>query len=147
LLLAALEDFNRSATSTNHNQRHHGYYGAMIRALHYHIAAIDSIVKQASINMRFVFAGVDSSAAPSKDCTSMCAIYTAMAVAYFCAADTIEASSLLTRVFKSVEGVDLVGFSGLMLALTEDTGLAQGPLTHSSIFARYSLIALYAALV
>ncbi len=70
-----------------------------------------------------------------------------MAAAYFCAADTIEASSLLTRVFKSVEGVDLVGFSGLMLALTEDTGLAQGPLTHSSIFARYSLIALYAALV
>jgi hypothetical protein len=126
LLLAALEDFNRSATSTNHNQRHHGYYGVMSRALNYHIAAIDSIVKQTSINMPFVFAGVDSSAAPSKDCTSMCAIYTAMGVAYFGAAGTIEASSLLTRVFKSVEGVDLVGFSGLMLALTEDTGLAQG---------------------
>lgn len=83
LLLAALEDFNRSATSTNHNQRHHGYYGLMSRALNYHIAAIDSIVKQTSINMPFVFAGVDSSAAPSKDCTSMCAIYTVMAVAYF----------------------------------------------------------------
>lgn len=83
LLLAALEDFNRSATSTNHNQRHHGYYGLMSRALNYHIAAIDSIVKQTSINMPFVFARVDSSAAPSKDCTSMCAIYTAMAVAYF----------------------------------------------------------------
>lgn len=35
-------------------------------------------------------------------------------------------SSLLTKVFKSIKDVDLVGFSGLMLALTEDTGLAEG---------------------
>lgn len=35
-------------------------------------------------------------------------------------------SSLLTKVFKSTKDVDLVGFSGLMLALTEDTGLAEG---------------------
>ena len=28
--------------------------------------------------------------------------------------------------FKSVNGVELVGFSGLMLALTEDNGLAEG---------------------
>jgi uncharacterized protein (UPF0210 family) len=50
-------------------------------------------------------------------------------------------------VFKSVGGVDLVGFSGLMLALTEDTGLAQG--TIDAQFDIHSLltIALYAALV
>ena len=49
-----------------------------------------------------------------------------MGVAYFGASGTVEASSLLTRVFKSIRGVALVGFSGLMLAVTEDTGLAQG---------------------
>ena len=147
MLLAALEDFNRSATSTNHNQRHHGYYGAISRALNYHTAAIDSIVKQTFINTPFVFAGVDSSTAPSEDCTSMCAIYTAMGVAYFGAAGTIEASSLLTRVFKPVEDVDLVGFSRLKLVLTEDTFLAQGTIGAQFISARYSLIALYAALV
>lgn len=49
-----------------------------------------------------------------------------MGVEYFGASGTVEASSLLTRVFKSIKNVDLVGFSGLMLALTEDTGLAEG---------------------
>ena len=49
-----------------------------------------------------------------------------MGVEYFGASGTVEASSLLTKVFKSVQGVDLVGFSGLMLALTEDVGLAEG---------------------
>ena len=49
-----------------------------------------------------------------------------MGVEYFGASGTVEASALLTRVFKSIKGVDLVGFSGLMLALTEDRGLAEG---------------------
>jgi uncharacterized protein (UPF0210 family) len=49
-----------------------------------------------------------------------------MGVEYFGAAGTVEVSSLLTKVFKSIKDVDLVGFSGLMLALTEDTGLAEG---------------------
>ena len=40
------------------------------------------------------------------------------------AAGTVEASALLTRLFKSVKDVEAVGFSGLMLAVTEDEGLA-----------------------
>ena len=55
-------------------------------------------------------------------------MYEKMGVEYFGASGTVEASSLLTKVFKSIQGVNLVGFSGLMLALTEDTGLAQGTL-------------------
>ena len=39
---------------------------------------------------------------------------------------TVEISSLLTKVFKSVKELPLVGFSGLMLAVVEDEGLAQG---------------------
>ena len=48
-----------------------------------------------------------------------------LGVEYFGASGTVEASALLTRVFKSITGVSLVGFSGLMLAVTEDTGLAE----------------------
>lgn len=44
---------------------------------------------------------------------------------YFGAAGSIEISALLTRVFKSIQNVPLVGFSGLMLAATEDVGLAR----------------------
>ena len=43
----------------------------------------------------------------------------------FGAAGTVEISSLLTKVFKSVKRIKLLGFSGLMLAVTEDNGLAQ----------------------
>ena len=34
------------------------------------------------------------------------------------------------KVFKSIQHVELVGFSGLMLALTEDTGLAEGTINN-----------------
>ena len=51
-------------------------------------------------------------------------IYRLLRVPYFGAAGTVAASALLTRVFKSLRGVNPVGFSGLMLAVTEDEGLA-----------------------
>lgn len=53
-------------------------------------------------------------------------VYKLLDVPYFGASGTVEASSLLTRIFKSMTGIDAVGFSGLMLAVTEDIGLAQG---------------------
>jgi hypothetical protein len=56
----------------------------------------------------------------------MVAVYKLLGVDYFGASGSVEASSLLTRVFQSITGVDLVGFSGLMLAVTEDEGLAEG---------------------
>eukprot|EP00040_Diaphanoeca_grandis_P029658 m.174057 g.174057 ORF g.174057 m.174057 type:complete len:413 (+) comp31751_c0_seq2:175-1413(+) len=72
------------------------------------------------------FAGLDSSAAPSKDVTSMCKIYQCLGVPHFGASGTVEASAFLTRVFKSirVENADLIGFSGLMLTCLEDMGMA-----------------------
>ena len=39
-------------------------------------------------------------------------------------AGTVEAAAFLTRVFKSVRGVALLGFSGLMLTCLEDAGMA-----------------------
>ena len=100
----------------------------MSEALQFHISEINNIIERADLSNDFKFSGFDSSAAPSKDCESMTTIYEKMGVEYFGASVTVEASSLLTKVFKSLQGVNLIGFSGLMLALTEDTGLADGTL-------------------
>lgn len=126
LLVHALEEFNQKTDSEHHNDLFRGYFEAMHTALQYHISQIQGIIDHSDMAMPFVFSGFDSSAAPSKNCASMTEVYKQMGVAYFGAAGTVEASALLTRVFKSIQGADLVGFSGLMLALTEDQGLAEG---------------------
>jgi len=126
LLVNVLKEFNKSSQNLNHNERYHGYYEVMSSALQYFISDLQTIIDQSTLDSDFVFSGFDSSAAPSKNCTSITEIYEQMGLAFFGAAGTVEASSLLTKVFKSIKGVDLVGFSGLMLALTEDAGLAQG---------------------
>ncbi len=126
LLVDVLKDFNQGTGSQRHNDLFKGYYDVMSRALQYHISNINDLIGKADIDSSFTFSGFDSSAAPSKDCASMVEVYEQMGVEYFGASGTVEASSLLTKVFKSIQDVELVGFSGLMLALTEDTGLAQG---------------------
>ncbi len=126
LLVAALENFHQHSNTTEHNDLYKGYYEAMHDALQYHVTAINEIIEHSGNNEDFSFSGFDSSAAPSKNCASMVEVYELMGVDYFGASGTVEASSLLTKVFKSIKGVTLVGFSGLMLALTEDTGLARG---------------------
>lgn len=127
LLVHALTQFNQTTDSEqHHNDLFRGYFEAMSTALQYHISRIQEIIDHSDIAMPFVFSGFDSSAAPSKNCASMTEVYEQMGVEYFGAAGTVEASALLTRVFKSIQGTELVGFSGLMLALTEDKGLAEG---------------------
>lgn len=126
LLVSVLAHYNESVETQNHNIQFKGYYEVMSEALQYHITNINNIIQKSTYDTPFDFAGFDSSAAPSKNCSSMVDVYKQMGVEYFGASGTVEASSLLTKVFKSVSGVNLVGFSGLMLALTEDTGLAQG---------------------
>ena len=126
LLVAVLEDFNKQSKPLTHNDLFKGYYEVMRAALQHHISTINNVIEQSTIDKTFTFSGFDSSAAPSKHCASMVDVYEQMGVAYFGAAGTVEASSLLTHVFKSIKGVYLVGFSGLMLAVTEDTGLARG---------------------
>ncbi|MGS2717315.1 DUF711 family protein [Eionea flava] len=110
----------------NHNSYYSECYSVMHSALQYVIDDVSTIVSDMTLPHQFQFAGFDSSAAPSKDCASMTDVYQQLGVEYFGASGTVEASALLTRVFKSIQGVSLVGFSGLMLALTEDRGLAAG---------------------
>ncbi|CAH0991126.1 hypothetical protein SIN8267_01227 [Sinobacterium norvegicum] len=130
LLVEVLKDVNSRTDEADHRLLFQRYFDVMSTALQYHISAIQQLVEGADLDPHFAFSGFDSSAAPSKDCASMVEVYQQLGVSYFGAAGTVEASALLTRVFKSVDGVDLVGFSGLMLALTEDRGLAAGSINN-----------------
>jgi uncharacterized protein len=126
LLTAVLREYNTNSGEESHQDRFASYYRIMKEALQYHIDLIQSMVTTQETNLPYRFAGFDSSAAPSKNCDSMTEVYELLGVDYFGAAGTVEASALLTKVFKSLERTELVGFSGLMLALTEDKGLAAG---------------------
>ena len=126
LLVTALQEFNETNSLGNHNDLFKGYYEILSSALQHHVSNVKLIIDGFDKNTNFSFSGIDSSAAPSKECSSIVEVYKRLGVEYFGASGTIEASSLLTKVFKSIKGVDLVGFSGLMLAVTEDIGLAEG---------------------
>ncbi len=125
LLVNVLQDYNGKNPGVLHNELFKGYAAVMGSALQYHVSSVVSIIENWPAGHGFSFAGIDSSAAPSKDCSSMVDVYKLMGVDYFGASGTVEASALLTRVFKGITGAPLVGFSGLMLAVTEDTGLAE----------------------
>ncbi len=129
LLVAVLKEVNKNNPEYSHNEKMAACFDAMQSALQYHVDQVAKIIENNN-NNDFKFAGVDSSAAPSKDCSSMVDVYQQLGVEYFGAAGTVEASALLTRVFKSITGMPLVGFSGLMLAVTEDQGLADATLNN-----------------
>lgn len=125
LLVHVLEEFNKNKSITNHQELFNKYYEVMSEALQYHVDEVQ-IILDLYKNDDFKFVGIDSSAAPSKNCSSMAKVYELLGVPYFGASGSVEVSSLLTKVFKGVKNMPLVGFSGLMLAVIEDLGLAQG---------------------
>jgi len=122
LLVAALKSLK---SEEYHNIKIQKSYKIMSEALQYHITNVINITNNFNHKFETKFAGIDTSAAPSKNCSSMVDVYKLLGVPYFGAAGTLEASSLLTKVFKSQKGCELIGFSGLMLAVVEDEGLAQ----------------------
>ena len=95
-------------------------------ALSAHVQRISECVAATVLDAGWRVIGMDTSAAPSKSCASMVQVYELLGVPFFGASGTVEASALLTRVFKSVQHMPQIGFSGLMLAVTEDSGLAKG---------------------
>jgi len=116
----------KSVPKSPHSQFYADCYRAMLQALQYHVDQVLEMLSAVKLSGKFEFAGIDSSAAPSKNCSSITKIYELMGLPYFGAAGSVEISALLTKVFKSIQRVPLVGFSGLMLAVTEDLGLAEG---------------------
>lgn len=116
----------KSVPKSPHSQFYADCYRAMLQALQYHVDQVLEMLSAVKLSGKFEFAGIDSSVAPSKNCSSITKIYELMGLPYFGAAGSVEVSALLTKVFKSIQRVPLVGFSGLMLAVTEDLGLAEG---------------------
>ena len=121
LLVSALKSL---PVEKDHNRKWQNSYKIMSNSLQYHIDDVLKITNSFEHKYKRKFAGIDTSAAPSKNCSSMVDVYKLLGVPYFGASGTIEASSLLTKVFKSQKGCELIGFSGLMLAVVEDEGLA-----------------------
>ncbi len=113
------------AGGADHAGRFQEAFRVMVDALQHHVDAVQRCVRATPLEPGWSYVGMDTSAAPSKSCTSMVEIYRLLGVPFFGAAGTVEASALLTRVFKSLQDVQAVGFSGLMLAVTEDEGLAE----------------------
>ena len=122
LLAAALRGLEKQPAP--HAAQMQAAFTAMKNALQYHIDRVQGIIADTPLAKGWTYIGMDTSAAPSKNCTSMAELYRLLGVPYFGASGTVEASALLTRVFKAQENVQLQGFSGLMLAVTEDEGLA-----------------------
>ena len=127
LLVAALQSLR---AEKNHNLKMQKSYAIMKEALQYHITTILDIANAYEHPFKTLFAGIDTSAAPSKNCASMVDVYQLLGVPFFGAAGTLEASALLTKVFKAQKGCELIGFSGLMLAVVEDQGLADATTRH-----------------
>ncbi|QIR77009.1 DUF711 family protein [Sulfurospirillum diekertiae] len=127
LLVEALKSLKKEK---NHNLKMQKSYAIMRDALQYHITEILDITHAYAHPYKTNFAGIDTSAAPSKNCASMVDVYKLLGVPFFGAAGTLEASALLTKVFKAQKGCELIGFSGLMLAVVEDQGLADATTRH-----------------
>jgi hypothetical protein len=122
LLVAALTPLPPTATWQDR-------YAALTAAVGPHIATLNGVAQKYAADTSVHFAGFDSSAAPSKQSASMVKVCTLLGLDHFGASGTVQVASFLTRVFKSfgkAQGgtVDLVGFSGFMLACLEDPGLA-----------------------
>jgi hypothetical protein len=122
LLVEALKSLKEEK---NHNLKMQKSYAIMRDSLQHHINTILGITHAYEHPYKTTFAGIDTSAAPSKNCASMVDVYKLLGVPYFGASGTLEASALLTKVFKAQKGCTLIGFSGLMLAVVEDSGLAE----------------------
>lgn len=143
LLVATLQQIQHQSANLSEQQFLALAYQQMRDALQYHVQQIEQCVLDYPFGQGWHYIGMDTSAAPSKHCASMVEVYQLLGLSHFGTAGTIERSALLTRVFKSIQCREVIGFSGLMLAVTEDRGLAaatydghvaiQNLLTYSSV--------------
>lgn len=128
LLVAVLAELQAQRRQLDHAAWLQLAFDRLSRSLTEHATAIQHCADRVALADGWHVAGMDTSAAPSRSCASMVDVYRLLGVPHFGASGTVEASALLTRVFKSVAGVTQTGFSGLMLAVTEDEGLARASL-------------------
>ncbi|MBD1936064.1 DUF711 family protein [Microcoleus sp. FACHB-68] len=95
------------------------------RILEDKLSQVEVIAEKISDKFKIEYRGIDSSLAPSLDKTASIAFsYEALGIGKFGNQGTLAISAMITRVLKSLS-VKLCGYSGLMLPVCEDAGLAQ----------------------
>ena len=101
----------KSVPKSPHNQFYADcYQKAMSQALQYHVDEILDMLSAVKLSGEFEFAGIDSSAAPSKNCASMTKVYELMGLPYFGAAGSVEVSALLTKCLNQSNTCHWLGF-------------------------------------
>ncbi|MBW4681142.1 MAG: DUF711 family protein [Microcoleus vaginatus WJT46-NPBG5] len=89
------------------------------------LSVVETLAKQLSDKLKIEYRGIDSSLAPSLDKSASIAFsYESLGLGKFGHQGTLAISAIITRVLKSLS-VKLCGYSGLMLPVCEDAGLAQ----------------------
>ena len=91
LLAAALRGLEKQPAP--HATQMQTAFTAMKNALQYHIDRVQSIIAATPLAKGWTYIGMDTSAAPSKNCTSMAELYRLLGVPYFGASGTVEASA------------------------------------------------------
>ncbi|UCC10926.1 MAG: DUF711 family protein [candidate division WOR-3 bacterium] len=90
-----------------------------------HYKKIEKIVQKYARKTKFIYKGLDASPAPSLlEEESLAYAFEKLGIEYFGASGTMMIAGMITRVLKSVP-VKQCGYSGLMLPVLEDCGLAQ----------------------
>ncbi len=93
--------------------------------LNENLTKIEVIAEKISNTFKCKYIGIDSSLAPALDKTSSIAYsYESLGLGKFGSPGTLAISAMITRVLKDVP-VRLCGYSGLMLPVCEDIGLAE----------------------
>ncbi|KAK9830204.1 hypothetical protein WJX72_010288 [[Myrmecia] bisecta] len=85
---------------------------------------VERIAEQLAAMSAVEYRGIDASLAPGLDTPSMTGSYDCLGLGGFGSAGTLAISALITGVLKSLP-LKLCGYSGLMLPVCEDTGLAE----------------------
>ncbi len=104
-----------------------------------HYKKIEKIARKYAKKTKFIFKGIDASPAPSlMEEESLAYAFEKLGIEYFGASGTMMIAAMITRVLKSVP-VKQCGYSGLMLPVLEDYGLAkrysEGKFTLDSLLA------------
>jgi uncharacterized protein (UPF0210 family) len=90
-----------------------------------HYKKVEKVARKYARNTRFVYKGIDASPAPSLlEEESLAYAFEKLGIEYFGASGTLVIAAMITRVLRSLP-VKQCGYSGLMLPVLEDYGLAE----------------------
>ncbi|KAJ1461721.1 hypothetical protein M885DRAFT_457060 [Pelagophyceae sp. CCMP2097] len=104
-----------------------------------HLAPLELIALALSREHGVAYGGIDASVAPAPDCPPLTESFASLDLGAFGESGTLAVSALVTGAVKAVD-VKLCGYSGLMLPVLEDVGLATSGLFRVHDLLMYSAV-------